>query len=1063
MVSSSTGMAATLAVITVGVLLILLGPGVSMSVLLRIGLRNMLRRRVQTLLLLCGLTLSTAVITAAFGLQDSFLYSALTYRLAALGSVDESVTGTFTPSQVTADIANLQHNRNVQAVVGISYYQQSLNAIALRTGFGVHNVDVYALPPAFDQVYGSLHDEHGQVLHIADLRVDEVFVNPSLAQNLSIRAGDTLQLTPGGTVTVRAVLSHDLAVTGPAITQTAPEVIMPLLRMQRLDPSPPDAICIRNVGSPTQSDSGTTRSQAIDLYLERFFRVPIDPSLFTSSVFRGGATTIYPLKPTIVETQLAPQFGDEPALATIGQQFSQFPALFTCLLVGAGMLLLALLMLLLGVERRAEMGMMRALGLQRRQMVYLWLFEGGGYGIVGAFLGLPVGAGITALELMVLSRLPRLDTGIGGNPIPISIFGPAQLSFQVSWQSFLSAWCIGFLTTLATVLIIAFWISHATIARALRDLDDPPGKGRTLAQLWLALREPLLDSAGRPLPATHFQRFSRCCEIAGLLLWEICRCDLLCLLSGSLLLFSNTLWKQDVQLVQALLFAGGGLLIMWVFSYMKLPWFSGNMIRRLSFSLIGAGWLFAGISAAAPLLSLFQTETGAHAFSIMEALLCIFLLVSGAVLLAMANVDLLIVFCSLVMRHIHSLAAIHRISLIYPLSFRLRTGLTILLLCTITFMILLLVTTNLGALQEAQATINTGGFPLEADVFGSQLASENALASQLQALQTHRLLSRDFTQVAVLHLLYLPFGGITSLPLTLADHPAYPLTGAPAVADDTFLSSTTLPLLARAQGYTSDRQVWDAVRDQAGYAVLTYDPQLVALPVHDNFIPFSAMVPESKGATAPRHAVTVIGLTPASTFWKTLFLSTRTAVQVAQTPYVDFMHRYLFRLRPGVSETQAARDLSRALDGVHTGIVVLSLDQSSTNEITALLTLFLSSYLALGLLFGAMTSGIIASRAVVERRQQIGMLRALGFSRSLIRRSFFLESGFVVALSLLIGTVLALYLAYQTARTHYLDFPLPVLPIVMILLGSFAITFVGTTLPAQQAARLHPAEALRYE
>jgi ABC-type antimicrobial peptide transport system permease subunit len=124
----------------------------------------------------------------------------------------------------------------------------------------------------------------------------------------------------------------------------------------------------------------------------------------------------------------------------------------------------------------------------------------------------------------------------------------------------------------------------------------------------------------------------------------------------------------------------------------------------------------------------------------------------------------------------------------------------------------------------------------------------------------------------------------------------------------------------------------------------------------------------------------------------------------------------------------------------------------------------MSGYLALGLLFGALSIAVIASRAVVERRQQIGMVRALGFSRILVRCSFLIEASFVVTISLLVGASLALWLAYQVAlRVYHDQFPVPVLPVIFILLGSYAVTFVATLLPASRAARLHPAEALRYE
>src|SRR6266567_2731414 len=237
---------------------------------------------------------------------------------------------------------------------------------------------------------------------------------------------------------------------------------------------------------------------------------------------------------------------------------------------------------------------------------------------------------------------------------------------------------------------------------------------------------------------------------------------------------------------------------------------------------------------------------------------------------------------------------------------------------------------------------------------------------------------------------------------------------------------------------------------------------VIGMPASSGFAPFTAEIPDSSTPTAHYHPVRVIGLVPASTPWRVL-VSINTAHEIVQPPYITFLSTYLFRLQPGVNETRAAQALNSFLDASSRGIEVQSLDQGSINAVTGVFTLLLGSDLALGLLFGALAISVITSRAVVERRQQIGMLRALGFSRSLVWRSFLLEACFVIAVGLLIGATLALFLAYQIARATYQDFPLPLLPVVLILLSAFLAAFACTVLPARQAARLYPAEALRYE
>jgi ABC-type antimicrobial peptide transport system permease subunit len=66
--------------------------------------------------------------------------------------------------------------------------------------------------------------------------------------------------------------------------------------------------------------------------------------------------------------------------------------------VAAGVLLIILIFSMLAAERRPEMGMARALGAQRRQLIEQFLVEGAAYallsGLIGAALGVILSTGI---------------------------------------------------------------------------------------------------------------------------------------------------------------------------------------------------------------------------------------------------------------------------------------------------------------------------------------------------------------------------------------------------------------------------------------------------------------------------------------------------------------------------------------------------------------------------------------------------------------------------------------------------------------------------------------------
>jgi hypothetical protein len=388
---------------------------------------------------------------------------------------------------------------------------------------------------------------------------------------------------------------------------------------------------------------------------------------------------------------------------------------------------------------------------------------------------------------------------------------------------------------------------------------------------------------------------------------------------------------------------------------------------------------------------------------------------------------------------------------------------TVSLLSLVLFLVLLLVTTDLGALEQEQSSAYSGGFQLQVFLHSRTGIGPMTPPAQMQAIQSHRLLAQDFSAVGLVRPLFYAEHAASAAFVDRAGRLVYPSV---SVADDGFLSATTLPVLARARGYTSDTQVWDGVRNHRGDAVLTYAPNL-RLPTDDGFVPFPAEVPVRSGTSVSYHLVTVIGVLPNRTYFQGLFISQRTAVQMVLPPFTG-LNTYLFRLQSGVSLEQAMQDLKDTLvlapgsiwQPIPQSALVVATDQAATWA----LLLVLNGYLALGLLFGVLAIGIIASRAVAERRQQIGMLRALGFSPTLVRRSFLLETGFVMTLSVLVSIPLALWQAYQVALLVSRNtFPLPVWPIVFILLGSYLVVFLATLFPARKAARLHPAEALRYE
>jgi putative ABC transport system permease protein len=1073
---SPTSLALLMASLTVGILLVAFGFGATNRLIRRMGLRNVVRRPGQALMMLMGLTLATIFITASFGLQDSFNQSMVSDRLLKMGNVDEAVSGTFTQAQVNEALAHLQQMPQVQAATGIQYLPNGARIFSERTA--LNNVDqyLYGVPPAFDQVYGPLTDNQGRQVRFADLGPHDVFVSSTVARDEDVRVGDRLQLVfeeqtnETLEVTVRAVLSRDLAVTHGELQfdGSYPEIIMPLATTLSLSAHTnflapvPNVLCIKNVGSGGLDDTGPDgrRGQPVLDYLAQFLHAHPDARGFFPTYF--DSVILHPLKPEIAESQgnFSPLDNKSDYTASpAARQFSLMLPVFTALLVGAGLLLQALLCLLLAAERRAELGMGRAIGLQRSHLVQALLIEGCGYAVIASTLGIFLGVGAVALELKVLSQVPA--AGVLSSHI--------VLHQAVSWQSLLSSWGSSILVIIVVVFITATWISRTNIVAAIRDLDESFSTwtpfSALLRSLWMSPR----DALGQPLPETFARRFSRQSAALGQLLWAGFFRGPLTLLAGGIL-FKLTAtqggsWMQ--QLSVALLLLGGGLLVNWLAMVLKAP---GTLARRLGLSLVGLGWLVYGVWTGKNLLLIIFTSDvsalGSHVYidaSPPDVLFGLFLPLFGMVLLVMSNMDFLGALLTLLFRRVRGLAPISRTGLAYPLTFRFRNGVTVTLLSLIVFLVVLIVSNNLSSIQQTGIQTTTGNFQLGID--GSDLdAVDPAHTTNLDAqlLATPQTLRQEIALVTRMRFAY-DAHHAQPMRLSLPGHPVYTYVRNPGpfVVDNTFLSNTTTPFFARAQGYDSDRQVWDTVRDQPGYAVLQYVGN-DGLPTSQGFAPFTASIPQTGDPHAPYRQVTVIGLLPSNAFWGTMLFSEKTEASLGATPYDRFSF-YYFRLQSGVSLAQAATALNNALQLNRRGIVLNSLAQDSLDAYTASLTLFLAIYLAMGLLFGAFSLGVITSRAVVERRQQIGMLRALGFSRGLVQRSFLLEASFVITLSLLAGSLLAGWLASQINGPVGQAFSFPYGTVVLLFVGSYLVALLCTLPPARRASRIPPAEALRYE
>lgn len=136
--------------------------------------------------------------------------------------------------------------------------------------------------------------------------------------------------------------------------------------------------------------------------------------------------------------------------------------------------------------------------------------------------------------------------------------------------------------------------------------------------------------------------------------------------------------------------------------------------------------------------------------------------------------------------------------------------------------------------------------------------------------------------------------------------------------------------------------------------------------------------------------------------------------------------------------------------------------------------LFLILALILVVSFFNIISSIVM--LVVEKREAIGTLKALGATDRLVQEAFFMQGVWIGAIGTAAGVALGLAGCWVLSRTQIVRLPANVFPtarglpvlvdwvdLVLISACSFLICLAVTVYPARQSARVQPVESLRFD
>ena len=130
----------------------------------------------------------------------------------------------------------------------------------------------------------------------------------------------------------------------------------------------------------------------------------------------------------------------------------------------------------------------------------------------------------------------------------------------------------------------------------------------------------------------------------------------------------------------------------------------------------------------------------------------------------------------------------------------------------------------------------------------------------------------------------------------------------------------------------------------------------------------------------------------------------------------------------------------------------------------------LIAFVAISLVVSSIMIGVITYISVLERKKEIGILRAIGASKRNISQVFNAETFIIGLCAGLIGIGLSLLLLipgnmiiHHVADNTSVNAVLPPVPAVILIALSVVLTLIGGLIPSKKAAKSDPVTALRTE
>ena len=1149
-------------------------------ILVKLALRNIPRRKAQTVLIIVGLMLSTTIIMAALGIGDSINGGIRLGALYSLGGTDIRLTSQVSSrfgdnylddSVVDRVRSELDGDQRIDGIMPLVREQmpvvneESKKTLASAVVVGAKLDSI----TGFDGLIGT--EEEGRTkVDLAAMQDGEVIINRPMADELDLGIGDFLTLISpigrsehtvldivdpvgilGGTESTRSsamfpdkslqrLLGRDgynmieVSVTGKEIVEfvthdektskdvtkklklaftnnDASETLFEVLKTPSIkdalerelaeqestargsDTDNPLFDLVKGLGenSPSEEFKIAATDGGTQAIIFKVAEASGEPAL-TASVFKslGGLVEIRvdPIKNRSL------QFAE-----AISSGIVVFFTIFGSFSIIVGLLLIFLVFVMLAASRTTEMGIARAIGTKRRHLVQMFTYEGLVYSLGASIVG--TGLGILASMLLIQMMIRAF-----ADSDDVTFF------YSVTFRSIVVAFSAGFVLTALTVTISAYRVSKLNIVVAIRGLsqefvsDEVPStlqRAKTVLKwvfgpLTFAVDTWRLWRDGYGVISRVFIFFSLLLIVPWIVVliskvfkffqpWLASGWPLLPV--GLILAFAGLDPEKGVDNFaydSAALVAVGvtlsivsiGLMVRRILAYRG---YREEFQKRVSMSLIGLAMLtFYSLPFDALENITGELEGGPEMFILSGVSL-----VAASVWVVMHNADVLVWIISRITGQWGSLRPVVKTAIAYPMSARLRTGLTLAMFSLVIFtMMIFAILINLGNVIRDDPDKASGGF----DIRG-------VIKPELPIDDPYAVIDGKGNDLSVSDFELITSQAKLRVEVRQADGELIFKRARIRASDEVWLRNNLFQFTHwdPAYGQTS-QEIWQSVANDPGLAVVAAgiirEEDGWGPPRGDSVFQLTGIEPDEKGEIsgvditlrppvgqgASDRLVTrkVVGvLDEFADYFENnqgssndiyMHYSVLEELSEKTVPFTDYKFR--------ITDPSRADELTRLLEtvfidhGMTAKSTLESIDQEQA-QTNAFNQLF-QGFMGLGLLVGVAALGVIAFRAVVERRQSIGMMRAIGYKARMVQLQFLMESGVVAVLGSLLGIGLGTLMAWNiyksiSQESAGVTFSIPIVNVAAIVLVAVVFSLLNTMLPARQASGIKPAEALRYE